>query len=143
MNLMMGSNVFQDVAIPVLWGTRAIVQDKQVRLSVIDLSGKKASLEILGDQPAPGVEFQPTVDGFSILKDGRAVYRYNPSEKIISDIATNLPECQIGTYETRIGTNVFRNIAIEDMGVGFQIDENGGIGVGVSRLPAGLAELVV
>jgi hypothetical protein len=142
MNLVMGSNVFRDVTIPVLWGTRAILQDKEGRISIIDLAGKQASLEILGDQPAPGVEFRPTIDGFSVLRNGDALYRYNPSEKVITGIHLNLPECQIGKYETRVGTNVFSNNAFAGMSVGFMVKEDG-ISIGVSQLPPELADLIV
>lgn len=142
MNLAMGSNVFRDVTIPVLWGTRAILQDKEDRISIIDLSNERTSLEVLGDQPAPGMEFRPTVDGFSVLKNGDALYRYNSSEKTITGVSLNLPECQIGRFETRVGTHVFSNNTFAGMGVGFMVEENG-ISIGVSSLPPGLAELIV
>ena len=63
MNLKMGSQVFRNVQIPLLWGTRVVVQDEEGRLSVIDLAGDTAKIEILGDKPAPGVAFLPTIDG--------------------------------------------------------------------------------
>ncbi len=67
MNLQMGSQRFVDVEIPLLWGTRAVVQDRDNHLSVINLDGPKARLEILADKPAPKARFTPTFDGFTIL----------------------------------------------------------------------------
>src|SRR5712692_9899225 len=105
MNLRMGGQYFKDVQIPLLWGTRAVLQDKQGRLSVIDLSSDTASLEILADEPAAGVAFAPRVDGYVILADGRELYAYNPQERLLSSISLELPECQILPRGIRVGTN--------------------------------------
>ena len=93
MNLRMGSKDFRDVTIPVLWGKRAILQDRKGRIAVIDLSGDKARPELVGDQPAPGVEFEPTADGFIIVDQGDELYSYTPSEKLLQGLKLRLSEC--------------------------------------------------
>jgi hypothetical protein len=141
MNLKMGSQVFVNVKIPLLWGTRAVVQDESGRLSVIDLAGDTAKLEILGDKPAPGAAFLPTIDGYTILSDDKQLYTYNPKEKTLIGIDLGLPECQIKPWEIRVGSNVFSGSTIAGFGVGVAVQENG-ISIG-SRLPPGLTKLVV
>jgi hypothetical protein len=141
MKLIMGSQVFQDVQIPLLWGTRAIVQDEVGQLSVIDLAGEKAKLEILGDKPAPGITYIPIDDGYAILSGDERLYIYNPKEKRITGIALRLPECQIRPSETRVGTNIFSGNMIAGYSVGIVVTENG-IAMG-AQLPPGLAKLVV
>jgi hypothetical protein len=137
----MGSQIFQDVQIPLLWGTRAVVQDREGRLSVIDLSGPTARPEIIGDQPAPGIAFVPTVDGFRIKHDGTDLYTYNPRDKILTGLALRLPECQISATETRIGRGRFSGNTFFAAGVGIAVSESG-LSIGAS-LPPGLAELIV
>jgi hypothetical protein len=141
MNLQMGSQRFRDVQIPLLWGERAIVQDRKGRLSIIDLSGSNARLEILADEPAPGVSFRPRVDGIVILRNGEELYSYNSKDKLMSPITLKLPECQITPWSTRVGTNQFSGNFISGFGVGIAVTENG-IAVG-APLPAGLAKLAV
>lgn len=134
--------MFLDVTIPVLWGKRAIVQDEQGRLSVIDLEGAHAVLEVLGDEPAPGIEYRPTSDGFLVIRDGETQYRYNPNQKILSGVNLELPEIQVSPYETRIGTNIFSGNAVAGMAVGIAVGEQG-TSFGVSQLPEGLADLII
>ncbi len=141
MNLKMGSQRFVNVQIPLLWGTRAVVQDESGRLSVIDLTGDTAKLEILGDKPAPGVTFLPTIDGYTILYDDKQLYMYNPKEKTLTGIDLGLPECQIKPWEIRIGSNVFSGNIIAGSGVGIVVRESG-MAMG-APLPSGLAKLVV
>ena len=86
MNIKMGSHDFMDVEIPLLWGKRAVVQDSKGRISVIDLGTDKPTLEILGDSPAPDVEYVPLADGFQILRDGVPLYSYSPSERKLSSV---------------------------------------------------------
>lgn len=121
MNLSIGSQTFIDVQIPILWGTRAVTQDQDGRLSVMDLSGSVPRLEILGDKPAQGVEFLPTVDGFDILMHREGLYGYNPDEKILSDISLGLPDCQISRSQIRVGSNVFSDNTIAGAGVGILV----------------------
>ena len=141
MNLKMGSQVFINVQIPLLWGTRAVVQDEADRLSVIDLAGDASKLEILGDKPAPGVAFLPTIDGYTILSNEKQLYTYNSKEKTLTSINLGLPECQIKPWEIRVGSNVFSGNTIKGFGVGIAVRESG-IAIG-SPLPPGLAKLIV
>jgi len=141
MNLQMGSQSFSDVEIPVLWGTRAVIQDKEGRLSVIDLSRAVATLEILGDQPAPGATFLPSLNGFQILENGTALYNYNPTDKTLSGLGVKLPECQILPNNIRVGESVFAGNIVSGFGVGILVNEDG-FGMG-APLPPGLAKLVV
>lgn len=142
MNLQLGSNVFRDVTIPVLWGKRALIQDEQSRLSIIDLAGDRALLEVLGDEPAPGIEFRPTSDGFLVIRNGETLYKFNPGQKILSGVSLDLPDVQINAYETRVGTNIFSGNSVSGMAIGIAIGEQG-ISFGVSQLPEGLADLVI
>lgn len=139
MNLRMGSQIFRDVQIPLLWGERAVVQDKKGLLSVIDLSGERANPEIVGDQPAPETTFRPSVEGFVILKDGKELYSYNPTEKQLTSISLGLPECQITSSGTRVGSSEFSGNIISGFGVGIAVTPNG-FAVG-APLPPGLAKL--
>ena len=141
MNIRMGSQIFSDVEIPLLWGVRAILQDKKGRVSVINLQGERAELEILGDKPAPNISYEPTLDGFKILKDGEALYNYNPSEKILRSISLGLPECEIREFEIRIGGGTFSGNIVSGYGVGIVVTKEG-IGMG-APLPKGLAKLVI
>lgn len=121
----MGSQVFKDVEIPLLWGTRAVIQDKEHRISVLELSGTTAKLEIVGDRPAPNVEFLPTVGGFQILQDGRPLYIYSVQDKTLTAIELNLPECQITSQSIRIGASIFSGNVISGFGVGIAVTERG------------------
>jgi hypothetical protein len=137
----MGSQVFRDVQIPLLWGKRAIIVDEQGRLSVIDLSGDRAHVEVLADEPAPGVGFRPGLDGFVILEGGIELYRYNPREKTISDLSLGLPDVQISAAGTRVGTNWFSGNVVVGSGVGLAVSRDG-ISLG-APLPLNLARLAV
>jgi hypothetical protein len=54
----MESQRFEDVRIPLLWGKRAILEDKTGRISIILLDGTKAVLEVLGNEPAPNIQYE-------------------------------------------------------------------------------------
>ena len=141
MNLLMGSQAFMNVEIPVLWGQRAVLQDNQGRLSIVDLSGEKARLEVLADEPAPGVGFRPGFDGMVILQGDVELYKYNSRDKSISSITLGLPDVEISAGGIRIGTNRFSGNVLAGSGVGFAISKEG-IGIGVA-LPPGLARLTI
>ena len=141
MNLRMGSYSFSNVQIPLLWGDRAVVQDKKGRLSIIDLSGEKARIEILADEPAPSVSFRPRVDGIVILQGGTELYSYNPREKSISSITLGLPQVEIGPHRTRVETNEFFGGSIFGFAVGIAVTKDG-ISLG-APLPPGLAKLTI
>ena len=141
MNFRIGRNSFINVQIPLLWGQRAIIQDEKNRLSVIDLSEPKARLEILGDQPAPGITFEPSISGFRILKDGLALYLYDPTEKRLESLALGLPDCQVTASAIRIGNSQFSDNSVVGFGVGLAVSTEG-ISFG-APLPPGLAQLAV
>jgi hypothetical protein len=141
MKIRMGSQIFENVQIPLLWGTRAVIQDMKGRLSIIDLSGDKAKLEILGEKPAPGVEYRPLIEGFEILDEGSPLYVYSPSEKLLISKSLGLPDCQISPGGIRVGTNVFSGNVVAGFGVGIVVT-SAGIGMG-APLPKNLADLVI
>ena len=134
MDLRMGSHLFRGVTILLLWGKRAIIQDKQERLSVIDLSGSKARIEVLGDNPAPGVDFAPTFSGFKIFENGVALYHYEPAGKWLQSLSLDLPDCEVTPLGIRVGESIFSNnyINVSSEGIGIE-----------ASLPPGLAKLVV
>ena len=142
MNLRMGSQLFIDVQIPLLWGTRAILQDPEERLSVIDLAGERARLEVLEDAPAKGVSYAPSVEGFVIMNDkGIELYKVNPKAKSITGISLNLLPVTISRDAIRVGTNTFQSNMVSGFGVGISVTETG-IGLG-GPVPPGLAALRV
>jgi len=140
MNIKIGNQIFHNVQVPLLWGTRAIIQDSKGRISVINLGSHAANIEILGDKPAAGIEYSMNMDGFTILKNGVEIYKYNPQDKLVSSISLNLPDCQITEEEIRIGTNRFSGNIIHGSGIGIYVTEEG-ISLGIP-LPANLATLV-
>ena len=96
MRLKLGGSVFEDVQIPVLWGKRAILQDSAGRLSIVDLSGPSARIEILGNKVARGVRFSPTTDGFKVLASNREALRtFSPLDRRLTSESLGLPELQI------------------------------------------------
>lgn len=140
MNLQLGSNLFSDVSIPVLWGVRAILQDGRGKVSVIDLSGPKPRLEILGDRPAPGIEYTLRLDGgFAILGHAEELYAYDPKELRFTAIGLRLPELEISESWTRVGGNTFTRNMVVGFGVGIQVSEDG-IAMG-APVPEGLVRL--
>jgi hypothetical protein len=142
MNIEMGNQTFRNVAIPLLWGTRAILQDKKGRLSVLNLAGPVALTEIVGDEPAPGIRFVPKLEGFAILGANKhELYVYIPEKKRLTESSEDLPECEVRSDEILVGSNRFAGNMVSGSGVGISITQNG-IAMG-SPLPAGLAKLVV
>ena len=141
MNLNMGSQIFRNVEIPLLWGKRAVREDKKGRISIISLEGEKAELEVLGSKPAPDIEYELVSNGFKIMRSGKDIYRFNPHSRTITGLSLMLPEVEIGPNGTRIGSNMFSGNMVSGSGVGIVVDERG-IGMG-APLPDGLAKLVV
>src|SRR5437762_3580403 len=107
MNLRMGSQVFENVEVPLLWGERAVIQDAHGRLSVIALGGSTPALEIVGDQPAPGVRFRPVAGGVMILADGNDLYTYDASKHCLSSVSLGLPDVTLRPDALMVGTNRF------------------------------------
>ena len=138
----MGSHLFLNVDVPLLWGTRAILQDPDDRLSIIDLGRERAMLEVLEDEPAQGVAYAPRVDGFVIMdEDSNELYKVNPKAKAVTPVTLNLPPVTISRDAIRVGTNTFQSNLVSGAQVGIMVTENS-IGIG-GPLPAGLAALRV
>ncbi len=141
MKLKIGSNVFEQVQIPMLWGKRAVLQDDDGAVSVIYLGGDQAVLEVLADKPAPGVEYVPIDEGFEVLHEGQPAYSYIADSKTLRSSTDDLPEVELGEDALRIGTSFFQANMVIGSPVGLVISPDG-IGLG-APLPPGLAELVV
>ena len=141
MKLDIGAHRFVDVNVPLLWGSRAVLQDGEGRLSVVNLEPPAARLEILGGQAAPGISYTPTQNGISILSDGQELYFFSPKERRLSSDVLGLPDCVIGDAEIRIGTSTFSNNSVSGFGVGIGVTQNGFFLGG--PIPPGLAELVI
>lgn len=141
MNIKMGSQIFANVSIPLLWGVRAVLQDKKKLISVINLEGNQPKIEILGDKPAPQIDFIFVEDGFSILQNEKPVYTYYPQEKLLTSIELELPDCQILDWQIRVGTNTFSGNIISGSEVGIAVTKEG-ISIG-ARLPKNLAKLQI
>lgn len=139
MNLRMGSQVFENVEIPLLWGDRAIIQDAHGRLSVIALAGQLPTLEIVGDQPAPGIRFRPVASGVVILGDGKDLYSYDAGRHSLSSISLGLPDVSLRPDALLVGSNRFSGNRVSGFGVGIAVRQDG-IAVG-APLPPGLAKL--
>jgi hypothetical protein len=138
----MGNQTFRDVAIPLLWGSRAVLQDKSGRLSVIDLTGDVARLEVLADRPAPGLTFYPRIEGFTILSsDGTELYDYLPEEKRLASRSLGLPDCQVLKDKIIVGGSTFMSNSIVSSGVGIAVTPSG-FSVG-GPLPHSLARLAI
>ncbi len=114
-----------------------MLQDPQGRLS-----GPRANLEVLEDEPAQGVSYAPRVDGFVIMdSDGTELYKVNPTAKSIEPVSLNLLPVTISRDLIRVGTNTFQGNMVSGFGVGISVTD-GGIGLG-GPLPPGLAALQV
>ncbi len=140
MNLNIGSQSFINVEIPLLWGKRAILEDKKGRISIISLEGPEAELEVLGNKPAPNIQYEIVSDGFKIIRSDEEVYSFNPESRTITGLSLKLPEIEIGQDAIKIGSNVFSGNVVSGSSVGIVVDERG-IGMG-APLPEGLARLV-
>ena len=141
MRLQFGSQLFVDVSIPLLWGTRAVVGHPNGTMSILDLGGKDALPEIIKDRPAPGTEFAEQEDGFLIFKNNQAAYFYSPRRHILRDTVGALPECEITNDRIRVGGSTLQNCAVGGFGVGVGVTENGFFIGG--PIPPGLAPLKV
>jgi len=140
-DIRLGENTFVDVQIPLLWGSRAISQDRNGCLSVVDLSEGAIKVEIIGDKPVPGVPCMATGGGYDVLSDGDPLYHYNPVSKTLTSISLGLPTCQVGPGYVRVGGSLFSGNMMMGTGVGIAVTENG-TQIGAS-LPPVLEALVV
>lgn len=139
MNIRIGSNRFENVEIPILWGKRAILQDAEGRLSVVDLGADRARLEVLGDGPAPGVAFRPVPDGFVITHEGLDLYSFNRVRKSFTSLSLGLPDVKLGRDAIAVGTNRYISGVVAGYGVGIAITDSS-VAFG-APLPDGIARL--
>jgi hypothetical protein len=143
MNFRLSGQFFADVKVPILWGSRAILQDQQGHLSIINFEGDNtAVLEVIDDQPASRASFSRTTEGFVILDaEGTELYAVGPTTKSVTSALLRLPPITVGLRELRVGTNVFVGNMVSGLGVGIVVTEVG-LALGGS-LPPGLAALRV
>ena len=140
MNLNMENQIFEDVRIPLLWGKRAILEEKTGRISIILLDDNKAVLEVLRNEPTSNIQYKPIEDGFKVIHYGQELYSFDRKKRILTGHSQKLPECEICGGGIRIGSSIlFRSKAI-GFGVGVEVYEQR-IVMG-NGLPEGLARLV-
>lgn len=114
--------------------------DSTGHLSIINLAGSEPVVEIAIDAPATGVEFLPTSAGFEIREGGRLAYIYDPREKLLSTGSLHtLPDCQIHTNWTRVGSNYFPSKVVVGANVGVLVNDRA-VSVGAA-LPEQLVKL--
>jgi hypothetical protein len=140
MNLNMENQIFEDVRIPLLWGKRAILEDRTGRISIILLDGNKVVLEVLGNEPTPNIQYELTEDGFKVIHNGQEIYSFDKERRIITGHSQKLPECEICSDGIRIGSSLLSRSKAIGFGVGVEVYEQR-IVMG-NNLPEGLARLV-
>ena len=140
MDIEVGSNRFTDVEIPLLWGTKAVVQTND-GVSVIELAGPEAQLEVLAGRPADGVVYAEVTGGFEITSEYGISFVLQTPPMILHDPRGVLPECVIDEQEITVGSYRFSGNLVVRTAVGLLVTEQG-ISIG-ARLPDGLAKLVV
>lgn len=111
-------------------------------MAVVDLTGPGARPELVGDVPAPGVAYRPTVDGFVVLGGLDDLYHFDPGQHRLTAVTLDLPECEITPTHTRIGGIELSNSQLSGVGVGIMVSPGGGVAIG-APLPSGLAALQV
>lgn len=140
MNVTFGTQIFNNVYVPMLWGKRAVIGHTSGELSVIDLSDSAACPEVVSDKPWSNIEFSEKEDGYIIFKGGDQSFFYSPPRKLLRDLEGNLPECEISDRHIRIGTNTVQNSIISGSQVGIGVSEDGFFMGG--PMPEGLAKLI-
>jgi hypothetical protein len=119
-DIQLGEQVLRNVQIPLLWGSRAISQDRQGHLSVVDLS-EGIRVEILDDRPVPDLPIARNGHGFDVLLDGKPLYHYDPEEKTLASAELGLPECQVSRRFVRVGANRFGINSVIGSGIGIVV----------------------
>jgi hypothetical protein len=133
---------FAHVKVPVLWGSRAILQDQQGHLSIANLEADPVVLEVIDDQPGPGTNFAPLTEGYLVLDvEGAKLYAVNPKTKSLIPFVLRLPPATVGVRELRVGADIFAGNMVVGIGVGIVVTESG-IAFG-GPLPPALAALRV
>ncbi len=125
MNIIFGSQKFINVQIPLLWGSRAVLQDDKGRISIVSLEGDSPKLEILGDEPASGIRYEIIEEGYKIIDGDIELYTFNPEKHIITGLSINLPECEITDSQIRFGTNTIQSMTFINIGVAVAANERG------------------
>jgi hypothetical protein len=125
MDFRISGQFLSNVRVPVLWGSRAILRDGEGHISIVNLEGDSACLEVIDDRPAAGANVSPQIDGYVIL-DGehRHLYSVNPTTKSLTPIVLGLPPVTFGERELRLGMNVF-DLNMVGVGVGILVTESG------------------
>jgi len=141
MNLNIGSQRLEGVKILLIWGKRAILEDKTSRISIILLDGAKSVLEVLRNKPAPNIQYELIKDGFKVILNGQELYSFDKNRRIIKGLSRKLPECEIQSSGIRVGSNILSGNKGIGFGVGITVYEQRII-MGLP-LPEGLAKLVV
>jgi hypothetical protein len=141
MNLKLGSQIFKNVQIPLLWGKRAVVSHSNGALSLIYLGGETAIPEVIADKPAIGVDYSERDEGFVIFLDGIESYFYSPAKKLLRDLVGSLQECEISSTGIRVGTNQLQGNTFMGPQVGIGVTEQGFFMGG--PIPKGLAPLLI
>jgi hypothetical protein len=125
MDFHFGSQFFQNVQIPLLWGSKAILSHPSGALSIIDLDGSKPTIEVVGDKPASSIEHLLKEDGFVVYSGEQQSYFYSPDRKLLRDFQGVLPECELHRDYTRIGSNKISNSMISGSQVGIGVTKDG------------------
>jgi hypothetical protein len=140
MNLTLGSLRFQNIRIPVLWGNRAIIQEPNLVLSVIDIGDILPALEILRNEPALGVNFIPKWSGFQILRVPAESYEFDVREKAFTSETLDLPDVQVDEFYIRVGSDVYPNTVWFEDAVGLYVTSDD-VRIG-APMPSALLRLV-
>ncbi len=75
------------------------------------------------------------------MEEGKELYKYNPSKKVLTSVSLHLPECHITRDSIKVGSSVFIGNAVSGAPVGLIVTSEG-VGMGAS-MPPGLAKLVI
>ena len=110
MDLNINSHSFQNIRIPLIWRERAIVQEPNKIMSVINIGDFLPNLEILRNRPAPGINFLLTWSGFQVMRFPRDLYEFNVRERTFTTQTLGLPDVQIDDFYIRVGTLVYPNL---------------------------------
>ena len=140
MDIEIGSNRFADVAIPLLWGTKAVIQTAS-GVSVIELAGPRAQLEILAGRPADGALYTEVAGGFEITSEYGISFVFQTTPTSLRDPQGVLPDCVIDEHGITVGGSRFSGNVFSGSAVGLLVTDDR-ISI-AAPLPDGLVRLVV
>ncbi|MYN45295.1 hypothetical protein GTP23_09490 [Pseudoduganella sp. FT93W] len=141
MNVSFGGQIFRQVQVPLLWGSRAVIGHPGGEFSVIDLSGVVARIEIVKNIPAPNIDYTEREDGVVIFKDLAESFFFSAPRGVFKDISGVLPDCEVYGDHIRVGNSNIRSAMISGFPVGIGVTESG-LFLG-GPLPQNLAALTV